>query len=179
MENLNILSLADIGADGISISSTIYDPTDYDKVIEQLDSILSTTPTFSTLAKQEQSFYTIFPDFKLSSPLYRFVSATSNTSAHYEIKIPFLWKEYEIPRFGVLAFTAKKTVYTIWEVTFTPWNSEGKDSKGKIDWMKLYYVDSFPQFRTLERILLQAFQSNSLNGSNTPQSKPLKLDSLE
>ena len=169
MENFQIEPVSDVEAEGKSVSTvpeTI--PETFEQIMEQLDAFLNppkletkVVAVFPKIQKEEVSFYTRFPKFKLSSPLYRWVAATPKIAAHYEIKIPFVWSEYAIPRFGILAFTAKPSFYTNWEVEFAPWNSEGKSGLETINWTKLYYIDFFPPLRALERILLEAFQNET------------------
>ena len=133
---------------------------------------------FTKVLIQEPSFYTLFPKFKISYPLYSWVTGIVKIPGHpvetlplslsqllvfqrghYEIKIPFSWSQYGIPRFGILAFTAKSSIYTKWEVVFSPWKSEGDHGFKSINWMNLYYIDYFSPIYVLETILWEAFQT--------------------
>lgn len=135
---------------------------------------------FTKITIQESSFYTLFPKFKISYPIYRWITGTVKIPGHplvshttvshslapplgyYEIKIPFSWSQYGIPRFGVLAFTAKPSIYTKWEVVFSPWNSQGDHGFKNINWMNLYYIDYFSPIYVLESILWEAFENGHL-----------------
>jgi hypothetical protein len=168
MDKLSVQPLSDITADGHSVASMTTVPETFEQIMEQIDAFLSPPPlikkmeaVYPKLAALESSFYTRFPKFKLSPPLYRWVAATSKLPAHYEIKITFVWSEYEIPRFGTLSYTAKPSFYGTWEVEFAPWNSEGKSGTETINWTKLHFVDFFPPLRAIERILLESFRNES------------------
>lgn len=168
MDNLRIEPVSDVEAEGQSISTGLDSFQSYEDVMDQLEQLLSPPPlaekigsVVHKLQDEHESFYTLFPKFKVSSPIYRWVSPTSKMCGHYEIKLPFVWSEYEIPRFGILVFTAKPSFYTTWEVEFVPWKSEGRSGTKTIDWTKLYYVDFFSPLRTYERILWEAFQNET------------------
>ena len=139
---------------------------------------IHTTPTplaeaidlaFRKIRIQESSFYTLFPSFKVSYPVYRWIVGNTKVSGHplaphrghYEIKIPFSWSQYGIPRFGILAFTATSSIYTKWEVVFSPWKSEGDQGFKTIHWTNLYYIDYFSPIYVLENILWEAFQNEN------------------
>lgn len=184
--------------------------------MEEVNVCLKHTPladainvAFSKVLIQESTFYTLFPKFKISYPVYRWITEIAKVPVpslehplvpslgnplapslchllvpqrgHYEIKIPFTWSQYGIPRFGILAFTAKPSIYTKWEVVFSPWNSEGDHGFKNINWMHLYYIDYFSPIYVLETILWEAFQTEDspIPPTSTSQGQAKVNDNLE
>jgi hypothetical protein len=141
-------------------------------------------PTFTMLypliRPYEKEFQEKFPKCKLGAPVSRWVMATAKVPAHYLVKIPFVWSQYDIPRFGILAFTVKQSFYKTWDVEFNPFLSEPtRDKVQGIDWTMLYYVDSFAPLRSLERIISSAVVANpplevaDLSGNSQANSQAL------
>ena len=123
------------------------------------------TPTlsllFPTLKQYESMFFDVFPKFKLGAPISRWVMPTKKTQGHYCVRVPFVWSEYEIPRFGILVYEIKPAFYGTWETEFSPFLSEPrKDQANGVDWVKLYYLCNYPPLRTLGRAISSAVSAN-------------------
>ena len=97
-------------------------------------------------------FKGLFPEFRAAKPVIR----QTIEKGTFDIAIPFIYTEYDIPRNGVLMYSIHKTPFL--KSSFNPFASQPRpEVPNGIDYVKLLYVEFRSEFYELEPILLTAF----------------------
>jgi hypothetical protein len=97
-------------------------------------------------------FKDLFPGFRAAKLVIR----ETIEKGVFDIAIPFVYTEYDIPRQGVLMYS----IHTgpIQKASFNPFASQPRpEVPNGIDYVKLLFVDFRSEFYQLEPILLTAF----------------------
>ena len=129
---------------------------DTSTVVSQIEEPTKSPTLYESIVKVIPEFQYKFPGFRPSAPLY-----STKPDGTEVLHIPFMYKEYDIPRFATICYEVKQYNNGRWKAEFNPYSSTPQPHKHNgIEWIKLYLIDFEPALYSLEREIEEYYNLN-------------------